>query len=68
MVFKEKNMIKVKIDSSKCIGCGTCVSLCPERFEMNGNKAKVKEDDIECNCDLEDIIENCPVEAISKDE
>jgi len=61
-------MIKVKIDASKCIGCGTCVSLCPEKFEMDGNHAKVKDNNAECGCDLEDIMENCPVDAILKDE
>lgn len=58
-------MIKVKVDHEKCIGCGTCVSLCPEKFQMVGNKS-VANNEGECNCDLEDIIENCPADAISK--
>ena len=56
-------MIKVTIKADKCIGCGTCVSLCPEKFEMNGNKAIAK-NEAECSCDIEDIMENCPADAI----
>lgn len=58
-------MMNIKVDSDKCIGCGTCASLCPEKFEMSGLKASVK-DIAECACDLEDIMDNCPVDAISK--
>lgn len=60
-------MIRLKIDTEKCIGCGTCVSLCPERFEMDDDKAGVN-NDVDCGCDLEDIMENCPVDAILKEE
>ncbi len=47
----------------KCIGCGTCVSVCPRNvFEMSGTKAKVArpEDCIECNA----CVTNCPVGTI----
>jgi len=27
-------MAKIKIDREKCIGCGTCSSLCPKYFEI----------------------------------
>ncbi len=56
---------KVELDQKKCIGCGMCVSLCPENFEMQpSGKAKPKKaivDDLGCNGEAE---RNCPVSAI----
>ena len=47
-----------------CTGCGLCVSLCPEVFEVgDDNIAKIKAD----SCgehDLNDVTSQCPVEAI----
>lgn len=58
-------MFKVNLDKEKCIGCGTCVAVCPNNFEMdNNNKAKVLNEEVEslgCNRMAE---ENCPVNAI----
>jgi ferredoxin len=54
----------VKIDKSICIGCGTCASICPEVFEMKGDKASVKaEKDLPC---VDEAIDSCPVGAISR--
>lgn len=54
----------VKVDENKCIGCGTCASVCPEVFEMKDNKAHVKaQKDDDC---VKEAIESCPVDAISK--
>ncbi len=56
--------MKPKIDKKKCIGCGACAAVCPEVFEMKGNKAnvKVKETDNPC---AKDAASNCPVQAIT---
>ncbi len=35
-------MVKIKHEADKCIGCGACVALAPEFFEMEGSKAKLK--------------------------
>ncbi len=54
-----------RVDKEKCIGCGLCANICAEVFEMsNDGKAKVKaQKEIPC---VEEAIESCPVNAISK--
>jgi len=57
-------MAKVTIDDTLCIGCGLCAASCPEVFEVgDDNIAYVKNAD-PCDCDLEQIASECPVEAI----
>lgn len=55
----------ISIDKDECIGCGTCVALCDDNYEMTGEgKAKVKKavvDELGCN---EDAEESCPVKCI----
>ncbi len=59
-------MKKVDVDREKCIGCATCVNLCPEVFEMKEGKSSVRENAPEkCDCDLEEVAESCPIEAIT---
>lgn len=56
---------KVEVDQNKCIGCGTCVGLAPDVFEMDKNgKSKVKNPN---GADAETIklaADSCPAEAI----
>jgi len=61
---------KVKVDREKCIGCGSCISVCPENFYFKDGKAEVKKEIItekEYDCNLE-AAELCPVDAISIEE
>lgn len=54
---------KIKINKEACIGCGACTAQC-DNFEMDGDKAKAKQtevDDLGCNKDAADV---CPVNAI----
>ena len=55
----------MKIDKKKCIGCGTCVAVCSEAFEMtDDNKAKIKSAK-NASC-IKEAIDSCPVDAIIK--
>ena len=36
-------MKKIKVDKQKCLGCGLCINLCPEVFELKDGKSQVKE-------------------------
>lgn len=58
---------KLVIDQDECIGCETCVELCPEAFALDaeGEKAEViNEDAVELGC-VEESIDSCPVECIT---
>jgi len=52
------------VDQEVCIGCGSCVSACPECFSLNEN-GKSHFVSAECSCDLHEIALNCPVQAIT---
>ena len=55
----------VSVDKEKCIGCGTCASICEEVFEIKDGKAFVKSGaDTSKSC-IKEAIDSCPVDAIS---
>lgn len=60
-------MKKPVVDYELCIGCGSCVEVCPEVFEMreDDSKAYVIGEDKCSTCDCEEAAGICPVEAIS---
>jgi len=59
----------LKINKEKCIGCGVCISLCPEVFEINEEgKSQIKKGadlNENKNC-IKEAKESCPVEAIEE--
>ncbi len=59
--------MKVTVDEETCIGCGVCVSVCPDVFEMNDDSIAVVIEGADCEgCGCcEEAAENCPVQAIT---
>jgi len=58
-------MAKIIVDEAKCVGCGLCVNMCPDCFELvESGVVKVKNSTCG-DCDLNDIASQCPVEAIT---
>ena len=59
--------MSIVIDQDECIGCESCVEICPEVFEMDsdGEKATVIKPNSDAAC-VDEAIETCPNEAISK--
>jgi len=58
--------MKAVVDSEKCIGCGLCVQVAPEIYEMQEDKAvtlvdEIAEDKME---DAKNGADQCPVTAI----
>jgi ferredoxin len=57
-------MQTVSVDDT-CIACGTCVEICPEVFELEGDIASVKSGaDLSLDAKIIEAAEECPVEAI----
>jgi ferredoxin len=54
----------VSVDDA-CIACGTCVEICPEVFELEGDIASVKTGaDLSLEDKIVEAAEACPVDAI----
>lgn len=57
----------IVIDDDACMGCESCVEICPDVFEMNadGDKAVVINDSSEDDC-VDEAIDACPAECLSR--
>ncbi len=57
---------KVTIDSDECIGCQTCVELCPEVFSFNSetDKAEVRSETTGEEKCIDEAADSCPASCI----
>ncbi len=63
-------MFAAKVNQDECIGCGTCVSLCPEVFRLDAEGKSEVHTPVSPATEAcaRDACDNCPVGAISLDE
>lgn len=60
-------MEKVIVKKDLCVGCGACISECPQYFEFDDDGlSNVKKNELEPSEKKEvlEVIETCPTEAI----
>ena len=62
--------MKVKVDAGLCAATGTCASLCPEVFKLEGETAEVRVDAVpkEHEEAVRNARDSCPTGAISVEE
>lgn len=60
---------EIIVDKSMCIGCGACMGLDPEHFEINdeGVSEVISNENLETE-ELQNAIEGCPVQIIKIEE
>ncbi len=58
---------KVVIDQEECIGCESCVEICPDvfAFDSDAEKAYVIKPEGGPEEDIQEAMDSCPVECIS---
>jgi len=52
------------VDYDLCVGCGSCIEVCPEVFELRDDKAWVIGPDKCSTCDCQQAADLCPSQAI----
>lgn len=59
-----KNVVTLKLESDKCIGCGICANVCPHGvFSIDNGKVNIIDRDLCMECGA--CEKNCPVTAIA---
>ena len=61
---------RVYIDEEECIGCGSCVEICPEVFQMKEGEEKAEVIKPEGGPEdlVQEAIDTCPVSCIHWEE
>lgn len=59
--------MKIELDKNLCVGCGLCEENLPEVFKTGEYTAELKKNELseDYRKKIEEIIEDCPTDAIS---
>jgi ferredoxin len=63
---KKRKVFRIEIDTKACIGCGTCVVLAPQAFDINNEGYSSVKDtwkDVD-DATLIDVAKSCPSGAV----
>ena len=63
--------MKVTVDDQRCRGHGVCVTICPEVFALNDDgyaEVQMAEVANELDADVQEAVDSCPEQAISKND
>ena len=64
--MSEEKIGKIQINRDLCIGCGSCVALCPEVFDLDSEgKEVIKNPQGAPLKNILEVAQACPVSAIS---
>ena len=59
-----RDVVTLKLDGEKCVGCGICLSVCPHAvLRLAGDRVQIGDRDACMECGA--CAQNCPVEALS---
>jgi len=59
-----KDVVTLKLDQDKCVGCGTCLTVCPHAvWSLNNGTVQMVNRDACMECGA--CARNCPTEAIT---
>lgn len=61
-----RNVVSLRLDAEKCIGCGRCLEVCPHGvFVLENGKSRIADRDLCMECGA--CARNCLVEALKVD-
>lgn len=59
-----KNVVTLELNREKCVGCGMCLTVCPQDvFVMKGKRVEISHRDACMECGA--CAQNCPAEALT---
>lgn len=59
-----KDVVTLKLDQGRCVGCGICLMVCPQRvLSMNNGQARIDNRDFCMECGA--CARNCPADAVT---